>query len=641
MCATGSDMAMGKPGCLAGGLCCREEDMLRIVGKGELATWFLVLVLALPCLSTCLVVTTTPTTSVAGTIYYVDHANGSDSNPGTSRGQAWQTIQKAADTMTAGDYCIVLAGDYDERVQVSTSGSPGAPITYWAEGTVTMKGFTVEGDYITIRGFDITDTDDDDTDGWGIFVEGSHCLIEDNYIFFATRGGVNIYADPVDAPTTSDCEVRNNRLYRNASAGAEINGRNHLVEGNEIWRTIQYHPRWTDPPSWVDADGMVFFGTGHTIRGNYIHDIRMDDPENVDPHIDCFQTWGPAYDIVFEDNFCENLNENMQGFMIEEQDSPVRNLVVRNNVIQTFEHLNVFDCEDMTIVNNTFISDLSFASHNQRGVELNNSPSATIKNNIFYDIYSDYLEIDGSSQQGLDVGYNNVYRSDGQPPLGSPSPHDLWDVDPMFVDAAGDDFHLQSASSCIDAGDDLGSQVPDDFEGNSRPQEAGYDIGAFEYTANSQPQSELIIHDIDTGFSTNFTQDAWREYVEPNGENYGNTHHYNRQIGSGGDTAAWSFSVPQPGRYQVYAWWVEGSGRPQDVPYTVDDLNGPTTIRVNQQISGGRRNLLGTFGFLGQGLVEVCDDASSGQDIVADAIRLVYAGPLSSVYLPVLVRSAR
>jgi hypothetical protein len=415
-----------------------------------------------------------------GTGYYVDGVNGSDSNPGTSRDEPWRTIQKAADTMTAGDSCTVLSGDYDERVQVTTSGSPNAPITYWAEDTVTMKGFTVNADYITIHGFDITDTDNYWDDGFGIFVEGSHCVIEDNFVYFATRGGINIYADPPDASKTSDCVIRNNRLYRNAMAGIEVAGRNHLVEGNEIWGTIQYHPKWTDPPGWVDADGMKFFGTGHTIRKNHIHDINCEDPENVSPHIDCFQTWGPAYDIVFEQNFCENLNENMAGFMIEEVNGPVRDLIIRNNVIQTFTHLNVFDCENMTIVNNTLTSDLSYASHNQRAVELVNSPNATIKNNIFYDIYSDHLEMDGASQQGLDVGYNNVYRSDGQPPEGTPWSHDLWNVNPMFVDAAANDFHLQSNSPCIDAGIDAG--VIEDFDGNSRPQGTGYDIGAYEHT---------------------------------------------------------------------------------------------------------------------------------------------------------------
>jgi hypothetical protein len=63
------------------------------------------------------------------------------------------------------------------------------------------------------------------------------------------------------------------------------------------------------------------------------------------------------------------------------------------------------------------------------------------------------------------------------------------------------------------------------------------------------------------------------------------------------------------------------------VPYVVNHLGGSTTVRVNQQINGGQWNLLGTFGFQEQGSVMVYDDVSSGHDVVADAIRVVYQGP--------------
>jgi hypothetical protein len=394
--------------------------------------------------------------------------------------------------MMAGDRCIVLPGNYGERVHITTSGSSDAPITYLAEGTVTTKGFTVEADYITIKSFYITDTDDHWRDGVGIFVKGSHCVIEDNYVHFATRGGIWLYADPADAPFTSDCIIRNNRLYRNAVSGIEVYGRNHLVEDNEIWRTIQYHPTWTNPSS-VDADGMRFFGTGHKIRKNHIHDITYDDPENVNPHIDCFQTWGPAYDIVFEQNFCEVLEfqtqlEGGQGFMISEQNAPVRNLTIINNVLQAFGHLNVFDCENLVIVNNTLTSDPSFYSLHRSSIILTNSLSATVKNNIFYNIYRP-LSTDESSQRRLDAGYNNVYRGDGQPLEGSPSPHDLWDVNPQFLNPAANDFHLRSYSPCVDAGINAG--ITEDFDGIPRPQEAGYDIGAYEYAAGIFPEIYL------------------------------------------------------------------------------------------------------------------------------------------------------
>jgi parallel beta-helix repeat protein len=422
--------------------------------------------------------TSPPGTPIPEGIYSVS-TSGNDSYPGTSD-QPWRTIQKAASSVGPGSTVIVLPGDYPERVQVTRSGASGAPITFKAQGTVTMKGFTVDADYIALIGFDISDTPNDWADGWGIFLQGSHCLIEDNYVHYATRGGISIWASPGDYASTSHCIVRDNRLYRNATAGIELYGRDNLVEGNEIWRTIQYHPKWTNPPSTVDADGIRFFGSGHTIRGNYIHDINPQDPENVNPHIDCFQTWSDeheeaAHDIVFEQNWCENLNEGKYAFMLED----AYNLTIRNNIIQAFAGVTTDGGGNshLTIVNNVFASDLSFSGGG--GIGLGNCPDSTVENNIFYDIRGPAISVDGTSQRGLAVGYNAVYHSDGTAPPGSPYPNDLWNVDPLFVKPAQANFHLQSGSPLIDAGDDLAS-VTNDFDGTPRPQGAGYDIGAFE-----------------------------------------------------------------------------------------------------------------------------------------------------------------
>lgn len=50
---------------------------------------------------------------------------------------------------------------------------------------------------------------------------------------------------------------------------------------------------------------------------------------------------------------------------------------------------------------------------------------------------------------------------------------------PLWVNPAGLDFHLQSASPAIDAGANVG--LTEDFEGNPVPQGAAPDIGAYEY----------------------------------------------------------------------------------------------------------------------------------------------------------------
>jgi hypothetical protein len=218
--------------------------------------------------------------------------DGSDENPGTSE-QPWKTIQKCADELQAGDTCVVVEGTYAERVQVSTSGSEGAPITYLAVGRVIMEGFTVKADYVTLKGFEITHTPDAAEDGWGIFYQGAGGVIEENDVFNATRGGIKVSAVAGREENTHDVTVKNNRLYRNAQVGVEVHGRGHEVEGNEIWGTIQNHP---DSSEWGqrDADGIRFFGSGHELKRNNIHDISYAAAENEDAQIDCFETWSDS-----------------------------------------------------------------------------------------------------------------------------------------------------------------------------------------------------------------------------------------------------------------------------------------------------------------------------------------------------------
>lgn len=611
-----------------------------------------------------------PSTAFAGTHYYVDSVNGSDSNPGTSD-RPWRTIQKAANTMVGGDVAHVQAGQYPERVRVTRAGSAGAPLTFQAEGTVVTRGFTLLADYLTVRGFEVTDTPNHNEDGVGIYCEASHCVIEDNYVHYATRAGIVVYARPGDWGVRTNSVVRNNRLYRNALVGIEIHGRNHVVEGNEIWRTIQYHPAWTPAPSWADADGIRFFGSGHVVRRNYIHDITYSDPENVNPHIDCFQTWSSEWheagnNIVFEQNWCqvlESLTANASGnaFMLAD----ARDLVIRNNVLQAFKHINTGGGgnSNLRIVNNTMTSKLSFPLSNYpAGVGLENCPNATVKNNVFFNLPAHIYYVTGTSVQGLDIGYNLAYREDGAAPSGSPYSHDLWGVNPGFVNAGGGDYHLQAGSPAVDAGLALGSLVPDDYDGATRPKGAGYDMGAFECggsapptaTATSVPPTstavppppvsgEFIMDDKDPGFSAVSIQDSWQEYVQAGGEHYGDSHFYNRQIGTGKDIATWSFTVQKPGRYAVHAWWCGGEWRPTDVPFVIKHLGGSTIVKLNQQIDGGQWNYLGTYEFFGPGSVAVNDAASSGQDIVADAIWVRYAGSLDpgalyKVYLPFVRR---
>jgi parallel beta-helix repeat protein len=420
-----------------------------------------------------------PAEANSGNVYYVA-PYGDDSAPGT-QSQPWRTIQKAANTMTAGDSVRVAAGTYPERVTVSTSGTIGAMITFSAIGDASTQGFTVIGDYIKIEGFTVTATACSwNPPGAGIWIEGDYFVVDNNYLYNSPRAGLHT------RPSSSGGTITNNRAFRNGQAGFIIEGTNHLVENNEVWGTVAYH---TATSCSNDADGFLFFGTGHAFRGNYIHDIDYSgENQGQHPHIDCFQTWSDEYheaahDVIFEQNVCINLDaqsqdEVGQGFMVE---GGASDLLIRNNIIQAFRIINTVDSSHLAVVNNSFTGRLSAPSeYYPMGISVTNTPYMTIMNNIFYDIRGSAIVIkDSASSQGLDVGYNCVYRSDGIMPGGSPYPNDLWNVNPMFMDASAGDFHLRPDSPLMDAGEYLTSVV-NDFDNTPRPQGAGYDIGAFE-----------------------------------------------------------------------------------------------------------------------------------------------------------------
>ncbi|MGD9489708.1 MAG: right-handed parallel beta-helix repeat-containing protein [Calditrichaceae bacterium] len=429
--------------------------------------------------------------SAFGATYYVNTGSGNDQNPGTSAGSAFKTIGKAANVMSAGDECLVSAGNYDERVRITRSGSKNAPIVYSAEEGAVCRGFTIKADYIHIVGFEITNSDRNDyEDGAGIHVSGDYNEIKNNYIHHVYREGVRL-GQSNTSTETSNCIVSGNLFEYCGQAGIQLSGTNHLIENNEISHTVQWSK--TNPKG-LDADGMRFFGSGHIIRKNHIHDILLSDPENgSSPHVDAVQTWGPAYDIIFEQNlFSTGEPElNKQIFMVSEVNAPVKNLTFRNNIFyDNYRGLNIVGShpdvgpspiENISIVNNTFIN------LKNNAFELHDSPDGRVVNNIFYDCRS--VSIDGKSYNGLEIGYNCYYHSDGTTPSGEKEEGDQWQVDPKFVNVKVRDYNLKPDSPLIDAGKIL-SDILFDFRDITRPQKMGYDIGAYEFFVDgSMPES--------------------------------------------------------------------------------------------------------------------------------------------------------
>ena len=452
--------------------------MKRIEHKIHLAV---ILTLALVCLIL-------PQAVAMAATYYVS-SNGNDNNLGII-GQPWKTIQKAASTIVAGDTCIVLSGNYAESVYISKSGNAGAPIVYQASDNVVLNGsFNINAAYIHVSGFELV--------SGGIFVNGDYCQVLDNYVHDRTGNvGIGAYG--------RYGTIRGNTIVRAVECGIKVNGQNNLIENNDISHSLTQPP---DKSYTTDADGIRFFGTGHTFRRNYIHHI-MHSETGGDPHIDGFQTWGPASNIIFEKNLYLSVDTSLSNQIVQISNlnnTEVKNLTFKNNIFvmndpgwssMTFYYVDGSPSfiENISIVNNTFVHPNGTGAG---GIWLRGVKNATIKNNIFYDYCdrsSNYVNFYADQPStNIIIGNNCTYNSSGVYPNSGPYPNDLWMTNPDFVNFENMDFHLQSTSPCIDKAETL-STVTDDYDGNPRPKGSAPDIGAYETSSTVDPSPKLSVN---------------------------------------------------------------------------------------------------------------------------------------------------
>lgn len=450
------------------------------------------------------VLTSTPGTTAAptpfptpfpagGDTYYVA-PGGNDSAGGTSAAP-WRTIQHAVANLVAGQTAIVEAGNYVERVSINSAGTSAAPITLQAASgaSVTMLGFSISGSDWVIDGFDIS-TQSNTNDGYGVYFFGAaaHDIVQNNYIHELCHEG--IYMEP----TVSYISAINNRIWRAEMAGAQVDGTNELIEGNEVWGTQQrpavlggiYSGCIT--PSGSDADGFRFFGQNHQFVHNYIHDIAYGTMENPNPHVDCFQTWGSSTmkvdNITFQSNWCRwpDTSGQYHAGMLEGTSGAVGTLVFEDNVFADMKDGLIIGEGQPSGVAVIKIWNNTFDHIATEAVEFNDwrSSADEVTNNIFFDVGAggdSYMCLPGGSPV---IEANDFYMRDGGRLGNYCSKAPYISLNPTFVNAgdstgAGADYHLQSGSPIKDNGVTL-SQVPADYDGTARPLGAGYSIGAFQ-----------------------------------------------------------------------------------------------------------------------------------------------------------------
>lgn len=107
-------------------------------------------------------------------------------------------------------------------------------------------------------------------------------------------------------------------------------------------------------------------------------------------------------------------------------------------------------------------------------------------------------------------------------------------------------------------------------------------------------------------------------------DKYGADYRY-RSAAAISDAATWTPNITVAGNWAVYAWWPAGGNRSASAPYIISNTGAAATVRVNQQINGGKWNLLGTYNFgTGTGYpTKLSCWTTLGFNVMADAIKWV------------------
>jgi hypothetical protein len=203
-----------------------------------------------------------------GTAYYVA-TTGSDSYDGTED-YPFQTIQKAADKVKAGDTVYIKAGTYYEKVTITASGTAGNYITFlpYGDGDVVIDGQSTQEYGMAIGVSGIVGTGSGTQQG-GHYVRVSGLEIINSKYAGINVGGDNVYVD--------NCEITNfnqddDQNADHRTSGITVNdwgAANMNIRNNTIVRNIGT-PGFDAPMGIHIRNENADEGGGHIIADNQI-----------------------------------------------------------------------------------------------------------------------------------------------------------------------------------------------------------------------------------------------------------------------------------------------------------------------------------------------------------------------------------
>jgi len=418
-----------------------------------------------------------------GSVYYVA-PDGDDAHDGRSVASPWRTIQKAAETLVAGDTVYVRAGTYRERVAPRESGAAGGLITYAAYPgeVVTIDGsgvdvpeycglFDLSGrDYVRVSGLRVIDSA-----YYGIVADtSSYITIDHNYTY-------NTYSSGISSWSSDHIIVDENEVV-GACTGP---WQEHISISDTDTFEVRYNRVHDVMPGTDGKEGMSIKDASRhgKVYGNRVHGLN-----HVGIYVDAEAEH--LFDVAVYQNLVYD-SESMGFSLAAEVGGLLEDVRLYNNIAYDnlcglwFSDLGHPTFKDVEIVNNTFVGNGRDGWGVGIGIETQQFTNVLIRNNICSGNTYSQMSAPPSTLPQLTVDHN---LSDGahDPDYEIHGVDDLLDVSPLFADPSLGDFHLLAGSPAIDAGSAVDAPA-NDFAGDVRPQDgdgdgvAACDIGAYEW----------------------------------------------------------------------------------------------------------------------------------------------------------------
>ncbi len=407
---------------------------------------------------------------LAGDHFYVA-TTGSDAAAGTAEAP-WLTLQKAADTVTAGDSVTVRAGTY-VGFDLRTDGTASDPITFSAQPGVvidqrnarTPDGINLQGaDYIVVEGFTliglpragirsavnhhvtIRNNRADQNGRWGIFTGFSDDLLIENNETSRSVDEHGIYAsNSGDRPV-----IRGNTIWGNRGNGIHING--DQSQG---------------------GDGII---SDALIENNVIYDNGLGGGSGINGD-------GLQSSVIRNNLLYDNHASGISLYQIDAADGAKNNVVVNNTIVQASNGRWALNIQGPSTGNQVY-NNILYNHHSFRG-SIDIDPDALAGFAADYNVVMNRFTTDGGDSRLNLAQWQSVTGQDMHSVIATPST--------LFVDAAADDYRLSTESPAVDAGTSTMAPATD-LAGSTRPSGNGWDIGAYELsTADTTPPEVMTL----------------------------------------------------------------------------------------------------------------------------------------------------